>query len=227
MHGYAICTAPRSGSNYLGQLLESTGVLGRPREYFNAQGRRNVDDPAFPDDPREQIQRVLSDGATENGIYAVKAFPYQLQPITAAVRLTEALPNLHFVRLARRDLLGQAISWARALQTLQYRSTQAIQYKPTYDGNLILNQLAEIARASAAWDVYFARTGQSALSLTYEDIEAEPEDAVDQIGQMMGIGAAKPNPEAITLEIQRDPLNEAWRERFVREFGDPNILHTF
>ena len=68
MHGYAICTAPRSGINYLGQLLESTGVLGRPREYFNAQGRRNVDDPTFPDDPREQIQRVkTADRSNDSG----------------------------------------------------------------------------------------------------------------------------------------------------------------
>ena len=38
--GYAICTIGRSGSSYLCQLLESTGVLGLPREYFNTATRR-------------------------------------------------------------------------------------------------------------------------------------------------------------------------------------------
>ncbi|MGP8122502.1 MAG: Stf0 family sulfotransferase [Xanthobacteraceae bacterium] len=33
--GYAICTMPRSGSNFLCQLLASSGCLGRPLEYFN------------------------------------------------------------------------------------------------------------------------------------------------------------------------------------------------
>lgn len=36
--GFAICTAPRSGSNFLSQLVASTGQLGRPREYFNGPG---------------------------------------------------------------------------------------------------------------------------------------------------------------------------------------------
>ena len=51
VRGYAICTAPRSGSNFLCQLLAGTGLLGRPLEYFNGPGRRYFDDPSYPDDP--------------------------------------------------------------------------------------------------------------------------------------------------------------------------------
>ena len=31
---YLICTTPRSGSTFLSEALASTGVAGRPEEYF-------------------------------------------------------------------------------------------------------------------------------------------------------------------------------------------------
>ena len=82
-----ICTTPRSGSNYLSQILESTGVLGRPREYFNGPARRVLDDPSYPDDVEAQIERILTDGATANGVYALKLFPDQFRRASARVRV--------------------------------------------------------------------------------------------------------------------------------------------
>src|SRR5215217_5359781 len=75
--GYAICTSGRSGSNLLGQYLSSTGVLGHPLEYFNGAGRRMLDYPDFPDEPAQQADWILTVGATSNGIYGVKIFPWQ------------------------------------------------------------------------------------------------------------------------------------------------------
>src|SRR5262245_19531486 len=125
MRGYAICTAPRAGSNFLGQVLASTHVLGRPLEYFNTLARRAIErDPTYPDDPREQIERILTAGATSNGVYGLKIFAYQHDKISTKVHWSEALPRLQLVHLKRRDLLGQAISWCRAEQTSQYRSNQ-------------------------------------------------------------------------------------------------------
>jgi LPS sulfotransferase NodH len=75
IRGYTICTTPRTGSNFLCELLSSTGVLGRPREYFNGAGRRLHDDPTYPDDPAGQFRRILTMGATPNGVYGLKVFP--------------------------------------------------------------------------------------------------------------------------------------------------------
>src|SRR5262245_10046452 len=119
LRGYAICTAPRAGSNWLCQLLASTGVLGRPLEYFNASARRQLDDPTYPDDPRGQVARILTMGRTPNGVYGVKLFASQFRAVAGSVRLSRELPGLRFVYLRRRDVLGQAISWVRGLQTNQ------------------------------------------------------------------------------------------------------------
>jgi LPS sulfotransferase NodH len=124
--GYAICTQPRSGSNLLCQVLSSTDQLGYPLEYFNGPGRRALGLPDFPDDPKLQIEAVLRLGATPNGVYAVKLFASQFATFSRRLRWIDLLPNLHFVYLSRDDLLGQAISWVRALQTEQYRSSLAM-----------------------------------------------------------------------------------------------------
>ena len=79
--GYMICATLRgAAATYLCQLLASTGVLGKPREYFNAT--------APTGDPRSGLSRRPSmrssnrpdDGAPpSNGIYAVKVFGPQLR----------------------------------------------------------------------------------------------------------------------------------------------------
>jgi LPS sulfotransferase NodH len=222
-----ICTTPRSGSNYLGQIFESTGVLGRPREYFNGPARRVLDDPAYPDDVDAQVERVLKDGATPNGVYALKLFPDQFSQVSPRVRLVERLPNLHFVRLRRGDVLGQAISWARALQTEQYRSTQTAKGAAAYDARLVIQRIVEIARFEAAWDIYFARLPVRPLEFTYEAVVADPAAPARALAEKLEIDAAIIVDAArIDLRVQRDDATDEWRTRFTREFGDPNVFYT-
>src|SRR5262245_17621088 len=174
LRGYVICTVPRAGSNFFGQLLSSTGVLGHPLEYFNGPGRRELTDPSYPDDPREQVERILTMGRTPNGIYGVKLFAPQFREVEDRIWLSRDLPNLHFIFLRRQDVLGQAISWARALQTQQYRATQSPRGDASYDRALILEQIRQIVVEYSQWSAYFARTGISPLEIRYEDLLDDP-----------------------------------------------------
>ena len=219
MKGFAICTSPRSGSNYLGEILSATGRLGRPLAYFNTIGRRQ-ETPNYPEDIHAQVQWILTKGATPNGVYGLKLFPEQLAGALKSVDLFSALPDLRFLQLRRRDRLGQAISWARAEQTRQYRATQNPRAAPSFDCRLIMTQLVAIARAEASWDVYFARTGQPAETLFYEDIEADPDRAVRAAAALMGLdGETTFDRATITIARQRDALNEEWRAKFLAEYG--------
>ena len=217
--GYAICTAPRSGSNLLCQYLASTDVPGKPLEYFNWQGRRAIEDPSYPDAPADQIRMILTRGATDNGVYGVKLFWYQHAELSAAFDWMRALPNLSFIYLERRDRLGQAISWARATQTAQYRSTQPVSSAPSYDAALIRLRLDDIEREYAQWPVFFARRNIAPLRLAYEDFAADPHGAVDGVARTLGISPGRIAPQRIDLTIQRDALNEEWRARFLRDEG--------
>lgn len=225
LRGYAVCGAPRSGSNYLCELLSATRTLGRPREYFNTEARRRLDDPDYPDDPEAQAARVLTMGATANGIYALKLFPGLFDRIAPHIQLTHVLPNLRFVRLRRRDVLGQAISWVRSIQTGVFRSTEKAAAEPRYDAMLIRTYIGQVCQRSARWDMYFARTGLAPLELVYEDVADDPQTAIERVADLMQV---TPRPHidfsVVRLRMQRDQVSQAWRERFLTECGDPNTI---
>ncbi|MGF7005363.1 Stf0 family sulfotransferase [Aminobacter sp. BE322] len=223
--GYAICTAPRSGSNYLCQLLAGTELLGRPLEYFNGPGRRFFDDPTYPDDPHDQLRRITTMGATSNGIYGLKLFAHQHDWIAGKVEWTRHLPKLHFVFLTRRDLLGQAISWAKAEQTGQYRHTQSARKDPTFDSRKIMASLTAIAKENARWETFFARNGLQPVRLVYEDAVANPQLAVDRVALQVGLKTGiLADVTRVQVRIQRDSSTEAWRSRFLRECRNLNFV---
>ena len=216
--GYAICTSGRSGSNLLCQYLSSTGLLGHPLEYFNAAGRRMLGLPDYPDEPDKQVDCIRTVGATRNGIYGVKIFPGQLDVVAKSIRWSERLPGLRFVRLARRDLLGQAISWSRALQTGQWQSTVPARAPAVYDAHQIHQCLRAAASDVARWDVFFARNGVGPAAIVYEELVADPQAAVDRVASLFGLcGVARIAPDKVHLAVQRDATTEEWRARFRAE----------
>jgi trehalose 2-sulfotransferase len=223
--GYAICTSARSGSNLLCQYLSSTGVLGHPLEYFNAVGRRLLGYPDFPDEPAEQIDWILSVGATPNGIFGLKIMPFQFDQIAGAIRWTQLLPNIRFILLERRDRLGQAISAHRAWQTQQWRASLAPQGVATYDGGKIYERLVEFVRDHARWNIFFARNGIDPTVLAYEDLVADPQAAVDRVAGLFDLqGQARIAPDRIDLTIQRDAKTDEWRARFCEEYRNADEL---
>jgi LPS sulfotransferase NodH len=204
--------------------LSSTDQLGYPLEYFNGPGRRALGLPDFPDAPELQIEAVLRLGATPNGVYAVKLFASQFAAFSGRLRWMDLLPNLHFVYLTRDDLLGQAISWARALQTEQYRSTQPAKRPAVYDADLIRSQLTAIVRERAQWETFFARTGIEPLRIVYERFLEDRSSHVDRVANLMSIENPVVDQLKVELVIQRDAVTEEWKQRFRAENGDPNVL---
>lgn len=225
MKGYAICTTVRSGSTWLAELLASTGQLGRPAEYFSTKFQRRVCSPDYPEGAREQIAHALEHGATPNGVYGLKIYPLQLDGLSRRLNWTEFLPDLRFVHLGRRDLLGQAISRARVSQTLQWRSTLPAAAEPRYDGAAILSAMREIVAQDARWQLFFARNGIAPLRLVYEDALGAPDATVKAVARLVGIeGPAVAAPERIAVAVQRDATTAEWRERFVADFGDRDAM---
>ncbi len=223
--GYAICTAPRSGSNFLCQVLASTGKLGNPLEYFNGPARRVLEDPSYPDDPSQQAKRILTTGASANGVYGLKLFAFQHDQIAARIRWTEALPQLQFVFLRRNDLVGQAISWSRALQTGQYRATQPAMGQPDYSAHHIAERLRELVAEYARWDQYFAINAITPLRLIYETVVADPQAAANAVATHIGMETScQVDPARVSIERQSDALSLEWRERFLRDMKTPDRI---
>ncbi|MGH6893370.1 MAG: Stf0 family sulfotransferase [Dongiaceae bacterium] len=219
--GYLICSSPRSGSTYLCELLASTGVLGVPREYLNAAGRWGRVDRKPPADPRARLDRVLTAGATPNGIYGLKSHADHFAAVAAVVDPLRALPNLRLVSIRRRDILAQAISWLRAGQSQQFRATDRQRGVPAYDAAAIRGFLAMLAEQRAAWDRILAAAGCAPLAIEYEGLMQDPQRHVDRVARFLGVALPVPIvPALVTTTIQRDDLNAEWRRRFLEETGD-------
>ena len=232
---YAICTLPRSGSNYLCQLISSTGQLGKPDEYFNAQGQQSLgqqllgqqvsENQTYPNQRDLQIQKILSAGTTANGVYGLKLFPNQHDRIRRYVDWNQSLPNLKFIFLKRYDILGQAISWKKVSQTGQFRSDMNSKNQLHYNKDYITKRLRDIVRLNARWELYFAQNGLQPLRLHYETIVEAPQATIDQISQFLQVkDQCAIDFSKIGLEIQSDQTSRDWRDRYLAESKTPNFI---
>jgi LPS sulfotransferase NodH len=134
VRSYIVCATPRSGSTLLCELLKSTGVAGRPEEYFEARFETGLpphpgdylaglprtgvgirDDATPPRAPtysslqglgsyREHLVRVFALGTTENGVFATKLMWRHLPDLRA---LAAQLPEYH--GLGVHELLGELL----------------------------------------------------------------------------------------------------------------------
>jgi trehalose 2-sulfotransferase len=220
--GYVICSEHRSGSTLLANLLTSTGVLGRPDEFF----RDTVFAARFDRDP-SLLEGLLQQASGANGVYGLKVFTQQFDA-TIKSRWVERLPNLSFIYLERRDLLGQAISLVRALQTGQYHSHQAASAEPRYDAVAIARHIERISDGYVRWRRYFARNGIEPLWLSYEELTVEPKETVERVARFLDVELAPSAATGSDLRIQRDAISDTWRSRFVAERSDlAHLDHQF
>ena len=219
--GYVVCATPRSGSTYFCELLASTEQLGKPAEYLNTVGRRRYTDPNYPKNPRAQMEIIRSMGATPNGIYGVKMMPLHFRRARNRGDLFHALPNLKFLRIRRRDLLGQAISMSRAQQTGQFIASQRLRKTPVYDLLRIRTCLGDVLAMEASWDAVMPELGLQPLTFFYEDVVRDPQAAVDQVAALMGLAALPPiNPALIRVTVLRGHESDDWRQRFLADTGE-------
>jgi LPS sulfotransferase NodH len=219
LRGYVVCGEPRSGSTYLTRALGSTGVLGRPVEF----GERDLAEVAGH--PRGGgLPPKIEQTRTPNGVYGLKVFsrPFDL---AGNVHWAEALPELRFIHLERVDLLGQAISNVRAIQTGQYVSAPEATRDLRYNARAIARMLMWIAHNQARWRVWFARNGLTPLHLTYEEVTADPQAAAEAVARHIGLATVpKVDLSRVALDIQRDRVSDEWRRRFIAERRDLGYL---
>src|SRR5579863_7162309 len=73
-HLYIIATIPRTGSHLLGELLESTGIAGKPREPFSAMNVPILSKywEVKSTDFKDYLTAIMEQSITPNGVCATK-----------------------------------------------------------------------------------------------------------------------------------------------------------
>ncbi|EBA11541.1 Stf0 family sulfotransferase [Roseobacter sp. CCS2] len=193
----AFCTTPRCGSHFLGHRLHGTGAFGYPLEYLNPGNWHVWEKRAGPTPPLDYIKSVRTG---PNGVFSVKLHHEHL----AAFLKQEVAPlDYKFIHLQRRDLMKQAISFARAQQTGAWISDMPEKAAGSYDWSLITDKMDAISRGNADWQSFLSSMGIQPLQLYYEDVVADASAAIAQIADYLGVAMDSVVTTATTFTPQQ------------------------
>jgi LPS sulfotransferase NodH len=196
---YFICGVPRSGTWLLAGLLDSTGVAGRPHEWFwrdtEESNRRRWESASLS----AYLTRVLEAGTTQNGVFGAKlmwayhsALLERLRGLTGEPASDHALmerlfPEPRFLHVWREDVRAQASSWAKAIHTGRWHQWDP----PAVDVEPDRGQVDALAREARdqneAWRRWFAVNGIQAFPVGYEDLVADMDGVTREVLAHLGI----------------------------------------
>lgn len=212
-----ICFTNRSGSNYLGAVLKSTGQIPQPREFFTSNFVTKFSSKNGLDHFHSYC-RELGAQFSINGLFASKVSMPQLFFLERIGAFRTLFPNPVFVHIKRRDFLGQAISYSIANQTKVWTSAQERSSRePTFDAGDIKKYLGSILRDQMRCSEFFALSGQPCLEVIYEELVAAPQEVLAPVFAGLGIESAFVDLETIELRKQRNAINDQFRTRFLEE----------
>jgi LPS sulfotransferase NodH len=234
--GVLLCSLPRVGSTLFCELLQSTGVVGYPGEWFLYPERDRLWRKWGVRSHDEYLDRVLAQGTSPNGVFATKLMWGHLGEFLLYARracddfvssdltaIEGLLPEPRFVWLRRRDAVAQAVSWAKALQTGQWRTGLGGDGEAAYDFAQIDWIVHQIQVWDAAWERWFRAQGLDPEVVWYEDLSANPLNVVERVLAYLGLETSTGATVVPVSDMrkQADAVNEQWIARFLAESRSP------
>lgn len=212
-----ICFTNRSGSTFLGEALASTRSVKPAREYLNhpvvARQSSQRDIHSFDDYLIDTAGRF-----THKGVFTLKAGLRQLYYLARLGFLGDLLKDPIFVLIERDDVLAQAVSWAMALQTGQWKSTQeSARETLEFDFEVIDSRIDSILAENASFKAFFARNDCHVEYVHYEQLRADPEKVVAELAGALDLEHTTYHPDRVNIAPQRSSVNAEWKDRYLEE----------
>jgi len=233
---YRIWHANRSGSTLLCQLLEDTGIAGKPGEHFTLHGESSLAEKFNAQTYTELVNKVWSVGTTPNGVFADKATAHYQghhDIITeicqlGGVEMTEnyeeiwkdIFPNCKHILIIRTNKVRQAVSWWKAIQDDQWhiigdqkRTKQAAFYEDKYNPDALRHLFKEAVIRDIANQEYLTNNDLNFITITYEDLVNDPNRIINTVMSYLEIEPPIDLPK-FRYQKTANEVNEEWVERF-------------
>ena len=209
-----ICATPRCGSWFLSGLLASTGLAGRPHEWFWRDTRSGLERAWDVRSEEAYIELVLAAGTTPNGVFGAKVMWGMLPDLSP-------FPDPRFVWLRRRDRVAQAVSFAKAVQTGHWHSWDPEPHaQPSYRFEELDALRREIDELERGWERWFERQGLEPLELAYEEVVASPESETLRVLDFLSVELpSEVSIKPLTLPGS-DGVDGEWQARYRRELAE-------
>jgi LPS sulfotransferase NodH len=234
---YTIWFSQRTGSTLLCKALESTGVAGVPREWFNCPPDLLT---TFKKADHAELQEYLFKlGSTDNGVFAInhsyyephfsqlietlRKFPACPPTVTKRTEVWEQVfPNHRHIFMTRRNKIRLAVSWWRAIQSEEWhlpineqRKSKDISNGYSYDAiNHLYN---ECSMREAGIQEFFAEGGIAPLNIFYEDFIQNYEGTIHTILDYLELDSQSISIAPPALTQLADEVSEEWAQRFREE----------
>ncbi|MGB6145228.1 MAG: Stf0 family sulfotransferase [Rhodanobacter sp.] len=226
---YMLATLPRSGSTYCAIKLWQTGLLGSPMEYLNfgviADLYQRLGYPISGDGGvlsghvQSYWRSVKIIRTSLNGVFGWKMFTSNFLEISKKYPelLKEITPN-YVLYLTRRDELGQAFSYSRAMRSKTWFGGIANVSEVAYDFFHIKKCLRLIREQKRCWEDIFDTVEIEPIRIFYEDLLSDAESFTGCILGRMGIKVDRTSRIDIPVTLrQTDGISRIWRNRFAED----------
>jgi len=222
------------------KAIESTGIAGVPREWFNYPPDLLT---TFKKTNHAELQEYLYKlGPTSNGIFAINHSFYEphFSQLTETLRKFPAcspdetrrtviweqvLPNHRHIFMTRRNKVRLAVSWWRAIQSEEWHissseSRKEIDLADKYSFDAINHLYNECSMREAGIQEFFAEGGITPLNIFYEDFIQNYEETVRTILAYLRLDSGPVSIAPPALTKLADPISEEWAQRFREERQD-------
>ena len=214
---YVVCSTPRCGSSLLCEALCNTGLAGAPTEYFDQNQMGRFRDAWKLGDTDGYLEALMLRKTGPNGVFGIKSHYHQLREFFGESLDLSALPNSRFIWIGRRDVLRQAVSYARAVQTNQWASThESTNPNPQFDLQQIRQFKQQIEFEQLEWQRFFERIQVNPLIMVYEEFSQNLLQATKQCLDFLDIEFdTMLSIQDMTLRKQADHLSDEWIRRYL------------
>ncbi|MBA4024704.1 MAG: sulfotransferase [Gordonia sp.] len=217
------------------QYLPTTSAAPQPREWFAEVTDPDVLallDPLDPGTPatetsQEWRDRILQAGRSDNGVWGGKLMWNQTPLLVDRAAglpgrsgsdlrsaIDDVLGDVLLVKVSRENVVDQAVSFWRAVQTRVWRGKADPERDAgaQYNADGIAHLVTELRNQEAGWRAWFADNDITPFEVGYEELTADTTKVVATILEALGLDpAAAPPPD---LEKQGDARSNEWAERY-------------
>ena len=212
-----ICFTNRSGSNYLAQVIGSSGITNIAGEFLNYDTVLHQQRLRGFSSLREHFISLTTTLGV-NGTLACKLGVTQIALLHRAGILEEIAQVAKFLLIERSDLLGQAISMQIAAQTGQWTSEMKSRISPDmlkFDKADIERTMRSIMLQQGLFRLFFGMNGMDYFHVNYESLLSDGPAVTKMLAEWLGYPHLKFDFNLPKIKKQAGEMNAVWRRGFL------------
>jgi LPS sulfotransferase NodH len=215
--GYILCFTNRCGSNYLSEIIASSGLYVPAGENLNYEVI--VDCGYIQKNIYEYLIFLFEETLSlEGNMFSIKMSIGQILTLYKFKLLNKFLNKFKLIYIFRENVIAQAVSHQIALQNNQWSSLQQKNdIEVTYNFEKILKTACQITYENSIFLLFFKTIGLNYLKIKYEDLILEDKKILNTLNIFLS-GSLTFNLNNISLKKQFDGKKSNFIDLFINDF---------